>query len=81
LSGPAPLDGDDARRLREYLWNSNAPRLALTLCQDKLTQIQPFVNTLHIGTATATYLDYLIQHRLATNISHLRAALGPRTVR
>lgn len=81
LSGPAPLDGVDARQLREYLWNSDAPQLALTLCQSKLTQIQPLVNTLPIGRATATYLDDLVQHRLATSISHLRAALGPRTVR
>jgi geranylgeranyl pyrophosphate synthase len=80
LSGPAPLDDHDARRLREYLWKSEAPRLALTICQDNLAQIQHRLSTLPIGTTTANYLDDLVQHRLATNINYLRAALSPRTV-
>lgn len=69
LSGPAPLDDDDARRLREHLWKSDAPRLALALCQNKLTEIQPLMNTLPIGRATANYLGDLVRHRLTTNIS------------
>lgn len=81
LSGPTPLDESDARRLREYLWNSDAPRLALTLCRDKLSRIQSLVHTLPIGKATETYLDDLVRHRLATNISHLHVVLGPRMVR
>lgn len=81
LSGPTPLDENDARQLREYLWNSDAPRLALTLCRDKLSRIQSLVHTLPIGKATATYLDDLVRHRLATTISHLHVALDPRMVR
>ncbi len=75
LAAPTPLGQDDSRRLREDLWNSDAPRLALTLCQEKLTQIEPRLDTLPLGIAAATYLNDLVHHRLTTNINRFAGAV------
>jgi len=75
LSAPTPLDEDGARRIREHLWDSDVPRLALILCQSKLDRVQSRLNKLPVGTATATYLNDLVHYRLTTNINCLARAL------
>jgi len=77
LAAKPPLSLTEAERLRVELWDSPVPTLALQLCQDLLSDIQPQMSGLPLGIATSEYVDDLIQHRLEGSIARLRSALAP----
>lgn len=75
LAANPPLDGGDARRLRELLWNSNVPTRAVELCDRLLNDIHPRLDSLPIAEAARTYLRDLVEHRLRRNVERLRSSI------
>jgi geranylgeranyl pyrophosphate synthase len=75
LGSKPPLDHSVAIQLREVLWHSQVPALALELCQRSITEIKLRLENLALGRVTHAYLIDLFRHRLIEKIECLQAAV------
>jgi geranylgeranyl pyrophosphate synthase len=79
LENEPPLDEKDALQVREALWGSNVPHLALEVCNRLLAGVDSLIDQVCIGEASMAYFRDLIDFRLRDTVERLRKAINNRS--